>query len=892
MNQTCNVSGTGWGLPTVVANVDADPSLEIITPAFSTTPILALNADGSLLSGFPLAISACVGRIATGELSLAYPGDEIVFTAVVGSSAGLYAYSGTGVALPGFPITSIYVNRPPSLIDLNNDGIDEIFVTGDQFWLYGYSATGAPLPGWPVNSSQGVQDRSTFSTADLDGDGDLELVTASAFSAGNNRLFAYHHTGALVSGFPVAANSLGYAQYTAIGDVDGDGQLEIVTPRQIFSANGTLERNLTLTGEGSYVSGMPALADLDGDQVPEIIVQSDTRIHVLNGSTGTAYPGFPVSFSDTWFGSSAPVVGDIDGDLRPDIVITTKVAGSCTGGAVRAYNRNGQVLAGFPIALNLNDGTVPVIADLDLDGRNEIIVTASRNCNPALADHVWVYDLGGSAHGAIQWGQLGGNSSHTGLYQAPPTTIDLALDINDTPDPVLIANPVTYTFPIQNLGTRAADNVTVTINLPTGVTFNAATPSQGTCNHNTGVITCALGRLISVSNASLEVQLIPTVSGIITIDALVSSSGSDVNPVNNNASEQTTVNAPTATATPIPPTATKTATPIPPSETFTPLPPTETETPTPPHPTSSDTPSNTPTETFTPTATPITPTATRTPTNTPLPPTATRTPTMTRTRTNTPLPPTITRTPTPRTPTNTPTPRTPTNTPTLTRTHTPRPPTHTPTPTIPTWTPTPIATNTVPPSFTPTPSDTPTDSGNSAFSGIELLRNRSFEEDLNLDGAADFWGVRNGTDEQMSCETSISLTGQCAFEFHGSGATEDSILQQRADLTVTTLNAGDVLTLRGYARSTGAPNFRVRIIVNYADGTMQMVQARYNTAHATYTELLDPVTNQPLSVTLTGSNVVQVRVLLWSRNSTGRTYFDDFSLLQTQAPTSALIPMP
>jgi hypothetical protein len=198
----------------------------------------------------------------------------------------------------------------------------------------------------------------------------------------------------------------------------------------------------------------------------------------------------------------------------------------------------------------------------------------------------------------------------------------------------------------------------------------------------------------------------------------------------------------------------------------------------------------------------------------------------------------------------------------------------------------------VPPSFTPTPSDTPTDSGNSAFSGIELLRNRSFEEDLNLDGAADFWGVRNGTDEQMSCETSISLTGQCAFEFHGSGATEDSILQQRADLTVTTLNAGDVLTLRGYARSTGAPNFRVRIIVNYADGTMQMVQARYNTAHATYTELLDPVTNQPLSVTLTGSNVVQVRVLLWSRNSTGRTYFDDFSLLQTQAPTSALIPMP
>ncbi|MCU0499755.1 MAG: VCBS repeat-containing protein [Anaerolineae bacterium] len=178
-------------------------------------------------------------------------------------------------------------------------------------------------------------------------------------------------------------------------------------------------------------------------------------------------------------------------------------------------------------------------------------------------------------------------------------------------------------------------------------------------------------------------------------------------------------------------------------------------------------------------------------------------------------------------------------------------------------------------------------------SGVELLRNRSFEDDLSpVDTLADFWGIRNGTGERRLCDASVARTGTCAFEFRGSGATEDSILQQRADLTVTTLNAGDVLTLRGYARSTGAPNFRVRIIVNYADGTIQRVQARYNTANATYTELIDPVTNQPLSVTLTGSNVVQVRVLLWSRNSTGRAYFDDFSLLQTQAPTSALIPMP
>jgi hypothetical protein len=176
---------------------------------------------------------------------------------------------------------------------------------------------------------------------------------------------------------------------------------------------------------------------------------------------------------------------------------------------------------------------------------------------------------------------------------------------------------------------------------------------------------------------------------------------------------------------------------------------------------------------------------------------------------------------------------------------------------------------------------------------VELLRNRSFEDDLNPnDGLADFWGIRNGTGERRICDASLARTGSCAFEFRGSGATEDSILQQRADLTGITFNVGDVLTLRGYARSGGAPNFRVRIVVNYADGTSQTAQMRYNTPSATYAELIDPTTTQPLRLTLTGSNVVQIRVIVWSRNTTGRAYFDDFSLIHTAPSASGLIPMP
>ncbi|MCU0497142.1 MAG: CSLREA domain-containing protein [Anaerolineae bacterium] len=274
------------------------------------------------------------------------------------------------------------------------------------------------------------------------------------------------------------------------------------------------------------------------------------------------------------------------------------------------------------------------------------------------------------------------------------------------------------------------------------------------------------------------------------------------------------------------------------------------------------------------TETPVPPTATETP----VPPTATETP-VPPTATETPVPPTATETPLPPTATETPVPPTATETPVApTATETPVPPTATETPVPPTATPTPI-----PPTATNTP-----DPG-----AVELLRNRSFEDDLNpVDGLADFWGIRNGTGERRICDASLARTGLCAFMFRGGGVTEDSILQQRADLTVEPLVTGDVLTLNGFARSDGAPNFRYRIIVTYTDSSIQRAQGRYNTTSATYVPLLDPVTNQPLSLTLTGSNIAQIRVLFWSRNSTGRAYFDDISLTVQSSGPRSLIPMP
>jgi hypothetical protein len=192
--------------------------------------------------------------------------------------------------------------------------------------------------------------------------------------------------------------------------------------------------------------------------------------------------------------------------------------------------------------------------------------------------------------------------------------------------------------------------------------------------------------------------------------------------------------------------------------------------------------------------------------------------------------------------------------PTNTATNTPRPPTNTPDPST----------------ATPTPTIDP--------GAIELLRNRSFEDDDDTNGLADFWGLRNPSGERRLCDALLARTGICAFEFRGAGATEDSILQQRADITGITFVEDGRLVLQAHARAGGAPNFRLRIVVTYSDSSTQLAQTRFNTPSSTYQDILDPSTSLPLELILSNSNVAQIRVVVWSRNSTGRTYFDDFSL--------------
>jgi subtilisin family serine protease len=411
----------GQALHTLVADIDGDQRLEIIVTALATGPLYAWKFDGSPVTGWPLKDVLGAGYPAAGELSSLWPGNEVpaAYFGIRPAESFVSANSGDGTVLPGWPHRSANYNvRPPIIADFDGDGIDEILVGEGDNRVHIYKTDGTELSGWPP-----PYDHIPLGVADLDGDGDLEIITVSA-----NSIFAYHHNGALVNGFPVLLDGSFIGRFAAIGDVDGDGKFEIVIPSffppsaglpseygiQIIAWDGIIKRRIMAAGAISFGTA-PALADLDGDGVPEIILQTDGALNVWRGD-GSSFPGWPVEVPG-WMFSSSPVVGDVDGDGLPEIVVTSSPPGSGISGSVWVFHRNGALDPRFPKTLFIGEGAVPAIADIDGDGRNEIIVTGDYwDGFSGDYDKVWVYDLGGAAHGPVQWGQFMGSPKHQGVY--------------------------------------------------------------------------------------------------------------------------------------------------------------------------------------------------------------------------------------------------------------------------------------------------------------------------------------------------------------------------------------------------------------------------------------------------------------------------------------------
>lgn len=269
------------------------------------------------------------------------------------------------------------------------------------------------LPGFPI--ALGASAEASPKLADIDGDGVRDIVAPDS----SGKLHVWSMRGgspAELPGFPYLTRRVdGLAT-----DLTSEPAVPsyLAAPAYAAGAQGGVDPALAREA----LLAAPAVADLDGDGRPEIVFASWAGTIYVVDRGGNALPGWPRRLPlvpscphdpsaqqpercmDLLRGYargtySAPVVADMDKDGRPEIIL------GGFDGRIWVFRSDGEVMSGFPVDLvsPKSDSpsrimATPTVADLNGDGVPEIISGSNQQLyKEGAAGPVFVVDGRGTA---------------------------------------------------------------------------------------------------------------------------------------------------------------------------------------------------------------------------------------------------------------------------------------------------------------------------------------------------------------------------------------------------------------------------------------------------------------------------------------------------------------
>lgn len=349
--------GTSRGSHPAIADLGLTPGHKSIVFGTKSGRLYVVKYDGTVAPGFPVQLPseivsspavAVVGgqpAIFVGYGSNFQPGPG-GFKAIRPNGSTMWTVTTRDWSGSGFPNPVV---GAPAVGDVDGDGSLEVAFGSLDAQVYLVDAlTGVSKPGWPRD----VRDTIFSSPAlhDIDGDGKLDIiigtdahVEGSPYNTPDGGcLHVFRYDGTEVVGFPRCIDqTIGSAP--SVGDIDGDGRPDIVVGTGTFYSNaahkvyafrcdGTDVPGWPVSVDGQ-VSSSPALADLDGDGVVDVVVTDDssppsTHCHVYGfkstgGTVTQLFKTVPKDFNGNMLNAGEPVVADILGDAKLEILVPT-----------------------------------------------------------------------------------------------------------------------------------------------------------------------------------------------------------------------------------------------------------------------------------------------------------------------------------------------------------------------------------------------------------------------------------------------------------------------------------------------------------------------------------------------------------------------------------------
>jgi hypothetical protein len=249
--------------------------------------------------------------------------------------------------------------RGVCLEDINNDGKDEI-ITGINDTIYAFKGNGDLL--WHRH----IEGTAIYppSSADIDGDGKIEIFLNTGGHPNNGRVYGFDHEGNVLDGWPLNFSNHWMICAPALADIDGDGNMEILTSeRNDTDLPGKLH---VLKADGTpfsdnwpqEIEGVPAVTPSAGTfgsignkaGNADIITCSTTGLYAFNAD-GSQKSGFPVENDSIKYSYQSPLLVHAQSPNKLFSSADDFITGANHGNKPGFYcmDTSGNMLEGYPV---------------------------------------------------------------------------------------------------------------------------------------------------------------------------------------------------------------------------------------------------------------------------------------------------------------------------------------------------------------------------------------------------------------------------------------------------------------------------------------------------------------------------------------------------------------